>query len=71
MQRVHNFFDRGIIVPPMDVQQVDVRSAEFLQASLDTDVHRLSIVSGIVGLLYNRVVSALEVCGVLKGNHGI
>lgn len=51
MQAVHELLDGRGPVPPMDVEDVDVRRAELLQASLDTEFHGLGAVAQQVRLL--------------------
>jgi hypothetical protein len=35
MKSVHDFFDRGGPIPPVHVQDIDVRGAQFLEGCLD------------------------------------
>ena len=41
----HDFFDRGRVVPPVDVEDVDVAGLEFLETGLDADAHRFAAVA--------------------------
>ena len=49
VQRLHDLGDRGGKVPPVDIQQVDVGRAEFLQARLEGDAQALGGVAEVVG----------------------
>ena len=66
VQSVHDFFDRRVPVPPMHVQYVDVRCAKLFQTLIYADMHRLDTVSGVVHVLFNRVVTTLIVSAVLS-----
>ena len=46
VKAIHHFLDGSHAIPQVGVENVDVRSPEFLQAGLDTDMHRFHIVSG-------------------------
>jgi hypothetical protein len=39
VKAVHNLFDGCLIIPYMDVENVNVRCPELLQASLETEAH--------------------------------
>ena len=66
MEAVHDLLDGGGVIPPVDVQDVDVVSAELLQGRLDRHDHGLGTVSGIVNFLTEGFrLSTLVVGGVL------
>ena len=52
----------------MEVEDVDVGRAQFLQRRLDGQVHRLEVVARIVHFLLNFARRPLEVCRVLSAN---
>jgi hypothetical protein len=66
MQAIHHLFDAGIPVPPVNVQNVDVGRAQFLETGFDAGMHGLDVVSDVVRLLSDGVVSALVVGRVLN-----
>ena len=66
VQAVHGFLDAGRVVPPVEVQNVNVGGTELLKGGLDGDVHGLHAVSGIVNLVTDRRIASLEVGSVLK-----
>ena len=66
MQAIHDLLNRGVPVPPVHVQNVDVRSPQLLQAGIYADVHRLDVVTGIHEFLAHIVIATLEICGVLE-----
>ena len=51
MQAVHDFLNGGHVVPPVEVQYVDVVGAELLERGVDGDVQRLYVVAREVRLL--------------------
>lgn len=67
VQIVHNLFDAGGEVPPMQVEDVDVRRPQFLQRGLDADVERLCRVTVIRGLLRDAVVAGFPIRRILYG----
>ena len=66
VETIHHLLDRGIVVPPMNVEKVNIVGAELLQACVDAEVHTLGIIPVIVHLLYDLRVVSLEQCGVLR-----
>lgn len=73
VQRVHNLLDRGVEVPPMNVQNIDVRGAKFLERVFDREEERLGIVPAVIGLDLEggRRDEAFVVEGVLEdANYG-
>ena len=63
---VHNFFDRSVEVPPMHIQYIYVVCPKLLETGFNTDLQGLCVVSGVVGLDFNVVVSTLKIRRVLK-----
>lgn len=51
VEGVHHFFDGGLPVPPMEVENVDIRRPEPFQACLEAEMHRFDAVSGIQHLV--------------------
>ena len=66
MQRIHHFLDGRLVVPPVNVQDIDVACPELLQTGFDTDVQRLRVVSCIVYLLVDALGANFEVRGILQ-----
>ena len=62
---VHDLLDAAPVVPPVNVQKVNVRRAQLLERSLDSEVHRLGAVATIVDLCLDRWVELLELRRVL------
>lgn len=56
METVHDLLNGRIIVPPMEVEDVDIVSAKFLKTFVYSNTHVLDIVSDVVDLLRNRRV---------------
>ena len=54
VERVHDFGDGSGVVPPVDVEQVDVARLEFLQAGLERDVQAFRVVARVVLLELDR-----------------
>lgn len=65
MESIHDFLDAGVEIPEMNIKDIDVRSSQLFQAAVDTDVHRLDIVSSIMDLLLDSLVSVNIIHGVL------
>lgn len=65
MQTVHNFFHTGGPVPPVQVQNIDVVCAEFLERCFHRDMHRFDVVPNESYLLLVFLGSTFEVGGVL------
>lgn len=65
MQAVHDLLDGGLVVPPMHVKEINVARTQFLQARVDGDVHGLDIVSDVVDLDFDVVLTSLVVGSIL------
>ena len=61
MKRVHYLFDRGGPIPPVHVQNVDIRGAELLKGCLDGDVERLCVIPGVIHLVSVLILASLKV----------
>ncbi len=66
VQRVHDLFDAGVVVPPVNVKNVDVRGAELLERIFDAYVEGLEAVPAEVGLDGNGGVRTFVVRCVLR-----
>ena len=66
MKSVHDLLDRGGPIPPVHVQDIDVRGAKFLEGCLDGDVEGLCMTPGVIHLVGDFVLSPLEVGCILK-----
>jgi hypothetical protein len=51
MKRIHDFLDRGGPIPPVHVQDIDIRGAQFLEGCLDGEVEGLCVIPGIIHLV--------------------
>lgn len=51
MKSVHHLLNAGRVIPPMDVENVDVVRTKLLQGRVNREGHRLQVVAGIVNLL--------------------
>jgi hypothetical protein len=65
MKCVHNLLDRGRPIPPVYIQDIDLRGAQLLEGCLDGDVERLCMISGIIHFVSNFILPPLEVGCVL------
>ena len=66
MESVHDLFNRCGPIPPVHVQDVDIRGAQFLEGCLDGDMERLCVIPGVIHLVGDLILSSLEVGCVLK-----
>ena len=66
MQAVHDFFDTGSVVPPMDIEAVDVVCAKLLERIMHTIVHALQIVANKGGLNFDVLRQHFVARGILK-----
>jgi hypothetical protein len=69
VQRQHNFLDTGRVLPPVNVEDIDIVSLESPQRVLQTETHGFGAVAGIVGLDLDALVRDLERRGVLRCDH--
>ena len=70
MKSIHNLLNRSIPVPPMHIQDVNVRRAKLLETGFDTHMHRLDTVSSIIDFGFNASVTAFVVGRILCGGLG-
>ena len=63
---VHYFLNGSVEIPPMYIENVDVMYPKLLETGFNTDLQGLCVVSGVVGLDFNVVVSTLKIRCVLK-----
>jgi len=61
MECIHDLFDRGGPIPPMNIQDVEIRRAQVLQGCLDGNAETLCVISGVVHLVSYTILSSLEV----------
>jgi hypothetical protein len=39
VEPIHHLLDTGVPVPPVDIKDVDIRSAQFLETRVHADMH--------------------------------
>ena len=61
MKRIHDLLDRGGPIPPVHVQDIDIRRAQFLKGCLDGDVERLCVIPGVIHLVSVFILASLKV----------
>lgn len=66
VETIHHFFDRGLPVPPVDVEDIDIRRPELFQACFQADMHRFDAVPRVQHLLLELVVPAYIIRGILS-----
>lgn len=66
METVHYLFDRGNIIIPVHVKEVDVCRAEFLETRFDAKMESLGAITAVKDLLLNAGVAAFKVGGILS-----
>lgn len=66
MQSIHDFLNTCFIIPPMNIQDINIVGPELLQACVDTEVERLDVVADVVDLLLNVILSTLIVGRILS-----
>jgi len=71
MKAIHNFLDAGRVVPPVEIENVDVIRAKLLQGRFDGEMQRLGAVSDIMRLLRNflRCSTTLPRRGVFSSDY--
>ena len=65
VEAIHKLLDVRSVVPVVQVQDVNVGSAEPLEAALDGEVEGLDVVAAVVDLLGNRLIAGMRVVRVL------
>ena len=67
MKRVHDLLDRGGPIPPVHIQNVDVRGPQLLEGRLDGDVEGLCVIPGVIHLVGVLILAPLKVgCVLMK-----
>jgi hypothetical protein len=61
MKRVHDLLDRGGPIPPVHIQDVDVRRTQLLEGRLNGQVQRFCVVSRVVHLVSDTILATFEV----------
>lgn len=67
METVHDFLHAGGVVPPVNIENIDIAGAKLLERVLDREMQRLDIVTDISRLLLEVV--ATFVVGRVLLNH--
>ena len=67
MKPVHNLLDARVVVPPVNVENIDVTSAKLLQRSLHGEVERLDAVANETCFVLHAGVTTFIVGGILSG----
>ena len=65
VKRVHHFLNRSGPIPPVHIQDVDVRGTKLLERFLNGDVEGLGVISGVVGLVSDLILASLVVDRIL------
>ena len=68
VERLHDFGDRRRVVPPVDVEDVDVVGLELLQTGVQADEQGLAVVASVVGLQGLGVGTDLEAGRILQSS---
>ena len=66
MQPIHELFNSGVEIVPVNVEYVDIVSPEFLKGRFDRYMKRLDTVPDVVGHLGYRGVPTFPMSGVLR-----
>jgi len=61
MQAPHNLFDARLVVPPVDIEEINVIGAKFLQRSFNRDMEGSNAVSNEEGPMFDSRVTAGKV----------
>lgn len=51
VQTVHHFFDTCGVIPPVDIEDINVGGTQLLQGIFQGEMHRFDVVSNVVCLL--------------------
>ena len=62
VERVHNFFHRSGVVPPMYVEKVDIRRAELFEGGFNGHVKRLGTIPRIIDHVINDLPALVAGC---------
>lgn len=66
MKRVHHLLDAGVVIPPMNVKDIDIRRAQLLERVFDAQMERLQTIPAEVSLDGDACVITFVVRSVLK-----
>ena len=66
VQRVHNLLDGRAMIPPVQVENVEIRSTQLLERSFYRHIEGLGVVTRIVDLVRNIVATMLETARILS-----
>ena len=65
MKRVHDLLDRSGPIPPVHVQDIYIRRAQFLEGCLHGDVEGLCVIPAVIHLVSEFMLASLKVGCVL------
>ena len=65
VQAIHDFLDTAGVIPPMQVEDIDVVGSELLEGSMNGNMHRFEVVARVMHLLLDVLRRSLEVRRVL------
>jgi hypothetical protein len=60
VEAIHNFLDRRLIIPPVNIQNINVRSAKLSQAGLHRVAHGFQTISCETDFLFDTIIVILE-----------
>jgi hypothetical protein len=66
VQAVHELFDRGMEVPHVDVEYIDVGGPQLLETRFETEFHRLGVVPQEEFVLFHGCVTESPRKGILR-----
>ena len=66
IQAIHDLLDATGVVPPMDIENIDIVSPQFLERRFKGDVQGLQVIPDIRRLLFDTVVASLVVRSILN-----
>ena len=70
MKSVHDLLNRSFPVPPMDIQDVDIRRTKLFETGFNAHMYGLDVVSSIVNFGFDAGVTAFVIGRVLWGGLG-
>lgn len=65
VKRVHDLFNGGGPVPPVHIQDVDVRCAQLLEGGFNGDSEGLGVISGVVHFVGDLILASLKIGRIL------
>jgi hypothetical protein len=66
VQRVHNLLDGRGVIPPVHVENVEIRSAQLLERSFYGHIEGLGVVTRVVDLVSDIVATMFETARILS-----